>query len=383
MVGKTNLDQFGMGSNNTNLVFGPVLNPKYPIEDNPRVAGGSSGGTAAAVALGSADFGIGTDTGGSVRLPATYCGQIGYKPSYGRISRWGVVAYAQSLDTVGIVSKDMAVLRGAYELLDQYDEKDPTSMTIETRRRIKRLSPVSPASTSLTIGIPIECLVTELVPEIKDSWLKLLSQLKQMGHQIRTVSIPHIPKLLLAYYSICTAEASSNLARLDGIRYGHTAGGGAGSSSAPEIMAETRTKGFHIETIRRIILGTYTLSGVSGNHYLRANQKREALVKEFNQIFNMTNPLFHELIKRDDSKCDFLLIPTTITKPPTLEEAMATAKENFLTAYVNDVFTVPASLAGLPALLIPYDNTGFQIIGQYGDDEAVLQFGSTIEHNCI
>lgn len=375
MVGKTNLDTFGMGSNNTNLMFGPVLNPAYPIDVNPRVAGGSSGGTAAAVALGSADFGLGTDTGGSVRLPATYCRQVGYKPSYGRISRWGVVAYAQSLDTVGIVATNMKVMKTVYGILDEFDEKDPTSMPPETRAKISEPGTISSQRKQLTVGIPIECLVEELLPEIKDAWVLFLVKIKNMGHQIRTVSVPHISKLLLAYYSICTAEASSNLARLDGVRYGHREDG----ESATDIMTETRTKGFHIEAIRRIILGTYTLSGFSGNHYLRANQKRKIIVDEFNNVFNMSNPLFHDTIVRDTDKCDFLIVPTTIIEPPTLEDALEGTAENFLTSYVNDVFTIPTSLAGLPAVALPYENTGIQIVGQFGDDDSVLEFASILE----
>jgi aspartyl-tRNA(Asn)/glutamyl-tRNA(Gln) amidotransferase subunit A len=371
LVAKANMDEFGLGSSNTNSWFGPVVNPLYGDEE--RIAGGSSGGSAAAVASGMAQFSLGTDTGGSVRLPASYCGVVGFKPTYGRISRWGVVPYAQTLDTVGILSKDIDIIKQVYGVLDQYDEKDPTSLPQSTREAV-----VTPKKSALSIGVPQEFIIEELSPETKQVWHDTLVQLQEMGHKINMVSIPTIKKSLLTYYTLISAEVASNLSRYDGIRYGFDDNNG---ESFGEIMAANRSDSLGEETQRRIILGNYTLSSDSGNHYLKATQLRQKLVEEFNNVFNVPHVLLNPSGTPKEDLCDLLICSTSIGTPPTIKEFLKMDEENFLHTYINDILTVPASLAGLPAVSVPQGNHGIQIIGQFGDDSTVLEVAKTLS-NC-
>ena len=371
LVAKANMDEFGLGSSNTNSWFGPVVNPLYG--DEKRIAGGSSGGSAAAVASGMAQFSLGTDTGGSVRLPASYCGVVGFKPTYGRISRWGVVPYAQTLDTVGILSKDIDVVKQVYDVLDKYDENDPTSLPQSARESV-----VTSSKSGLSIGVPQEFIIEELSPETKQVWHETLTQLQEMGHEIHLVSIPTIKKSLLTYYTLISAEVASNLSRYDGVRYGFDDSHG---ESFVDIMAANRSDALGEETQRRIILGNYTLSSDSGNHYLKATQLRQKLVEEFNNVFNVPHVLLNPSGTLKDDLCDLLVCPTSIGTPPTIDEFMKMDEENFLNTYINDILTVPASLAGLPAVSVPRGNHGIQIIGQYGDDSTVLEFAKTLS-NC-
>lgn len=375
-LGKNNMDEFGMGSSNTNSYYGATTNPKY--EDQDRIAGGSSGGSAAAVSAGVVDFSLGTDTGGSVRLPASYCGVIGFKPSYGRISRWGVVAYAQSLDTVGILARDMDTVEKVYGILNQHDEKDPTSLPVGIRDTLQRVEEIveSGAGNGLTIGIPQEFLVKELSPQNRDCWLDAVEKLQDMGHTIKKVAIPSIRSLLLAYYTIATAEAASNLSRYDGLRYGF-------SQEAPEdadvdtvsaLIAKNRSMGFGPEVQKRILLGNYTLSSDSGNHYLKATQVRKQLVHEFNRIFKSPNYLTNSL-DTDVDGCDLLISPTSVGDTPTIEEFIRNDADNFLNSYANDLLTIPASLAGLPAISIPWGNQSVQIMSQFGNEH--MLFGAS------
>lgn len=368
LSGKANLDEFGMGSSTTNSYYGATINPRYLPEE--RIAGGSSGGSAAAVAAGLASFSLGTDTGGSVRLPASYCGVVGFKPTYGRLSRWGVVPYAQTLDTVGILANKVSVVEEVYKVLDKHDEKDPTSMpdAIRTyhgpqqRRR-------------LVVGIPEECIVDELSEEITQSWLETVWKIQDMGHEIRPVSIPSIQQLLLAYYTIVTAEAASNLSRYDGVRYGYH---GDTADTFQEAIADNRSTALGKEVQRRIILGNYTLSSCLGNHLLKATQIRKQLVEEFNGVFNRSHPLLGgaELV----TKCDVLIMPTSTAIPPTIDQYVEQTTENFLQGYINDILTVPASLAGLPAISVPVGGEhDIQIMAQYGDDAAVLALATSLQ----
>ncbi|ODV78720.1 amidase signature enzyme [Suhomyces tanzawaensis NRRL Y-17324] len=363
MVGKANLDEFGMGSSTTNSWFGTTTNARY--ENDVRVAGGSSGGSASAVAANLATFSLGTDTGGSVRLPASYCGVVGFKPSYGRVSRWGVIPYAQTLDTVGILARDIDTVLRVFGVLDRHDPKDPTSITTEVRGKIAKTTP----STSYTFGVPSQLIVQELSPEVIDQWTSVLEKLQEQGHKIRQVSLPSIKQLLPAYYTLATAEAASNLSRYDGVRYGHSA---ESAPSPTELITGNRHDAFGPEVQRRILLGNYTLSSSSGDHYLRATKIREQLVHEFNEIFNVPSVLFADAKPVQTDNCDFLISPTAFGPPPTVEEYLKKNEENFLNTYINDLMTVPASLAGIPAVSIPLNETGIQIMGQFGDDESVL-----------
>ncbi|KAK6199279.1 amidase signature domain-containing protein [Scheffersomyces amazonensis] len=368
LVGKANLDEFGMGSSTTNSMFGPTINPKYDNED--RIAGGSSGGSAAAVAADMASFSLGTDTGGSVRLPASYCGVVGFKPTYGRISRWGVIPYAQTLDTVGILSKDVDIVEKVYEVLNQYDEKDPTCMTTKVRNNI-----VSTAKGQLTIGIPEQFIIEELDQDTKIAWELTLHKLVQLGHSLKVVSIPSIKKSLSTYYTLATAEAASNLSRYDGIRYGYK----SDNNNEDDTIVSSRCESFGQEVQRRIILGNYTLSSESGDHYLKAAQVRQELVQEFNQVFKLPHPLLENELKLNN--CDVLVSPTALSKPPTLKEYDEKNEENFLNSYLNDILTVPASLAGLPTISIPINGTGIQFMTQYGDDSILFSIARDVLHS--
>lgn len=375
LIGKANLDEFGMGSSNTNSYYGSTLNPLY--ENEERVPGGSSGGSAAAVAASLASFSLGTDTGGSVRLPASYCGVVGFKPSYGRISRWGVIAYAQSLDTVGILSKDVALAERVFNVLDKYDDKDPTSLPESIRTQVEKHQHLSSKS-KFVIGIPQEFILEDLTAQARSQWLQVLVKLLKAGHELMPISIPSIKKLLSSYYTLATAEAASNLSRFDGARYGFN--DKEVKETAYKTLTENRSKGFEPEVQRRILLGNYTLSSESGNHYLKANELRQRLVGEFNETFRFYNPLLSEYVSKSNG-CDILISPTSIDPAPTIDEYKSKSKENFLTGYINDILTIPASLAGLPAISIPLPaaKQGIQLMAQYGDDKTLLQAAKSIE----
>lgn len=353
--GKANLDEFGMGSGNTNSYFGAVKNPLF---EGDFIAGGSSGGSAAAVAAGDCDFALGTDTGGSVRLPAAHCGVYGFKPSYGRVSRWGVVAYAQSLDTVGILGNSVDTVKEVFGIVDKYDSKDPTSM-LEAKREEMAVNLGPQPAKKYVIGVPQEFIVGELCSEYRDAVLDAVAALMDQGHEVRPVSVPSIKKLALAYYAIATAEAASNLARYDGIRYN-----GPGAEANPDLNSARTHLGPEVQ--RRILLGNYTLSDRSGDHYHKAIIHRNIVTQEFNHIFH---------------HCDIILGPLTVEPPPSIEEF--TSHKNPMAAFYNDIFTVPASLAGLPALSVPAKTKsrtgGIQITGPYGSDTALLHFASGLQ----
>lgn len=368
LIGKSNLDEFGMGSSNTNSHFGPALNPMYSTESGQsHIPGGSSGGSAAAVAAGLASFALGTDTGGSVRLPASYCGVVGFKPTYGRISRWGVIPYAQTLDTIGIISKEVNVITKVFGVLDVYDSKDPTSLPQPVRDSI-----IHTIKEKLVIGIPQEFVIEELSPEIRNAWATTLSKLVELGHTLKSISIKGIKTALPAYYTLATAEASSNLSRYDGVRYGYSSG------TLSEFIASNRTESLGQEVQRRIILGNYTLSSDSGDHYLQATKVREELVQEFSNVFNNGHALFEKRPVTVKDGCDLIISPTSIGIAPKIDDFLKDDKSNFLNSYVNDILTVPASLAGIPALSLPCGGVGIQLMAQFGDDHLVLNVASQI-----
>ncbi|KAG2736738.1 hypothetical protein G9P44_000828 [Scheffersomyces stipitis] len=375
LLGKSNLDEFGMGSSTTNSHYGTTLNPLYSVEvetGKAHISGGSSGGSAAAVAGKLANYALGTDTGGSVRQPASYCGTVGFKPTYGRISRWGVISYAQTLDTVGIISDDIHTVEKVYHVLDKYDDKDPTSLPDDIRNSLKSKGTEDVNNTSLTVGVPREFVVGDLSQEVKEVWFSVLSQLQDMGHTVKIVSVPSIKQSLSSYYTLATAEAASNLSRYDGVRYGQTTEDL--QEKAHDLIVANRTNGFGPEVQRRILLGNYTLSSESGDHYIKATQVREKLVNEFNQVFNLRHVFSNDtnVDKETSGRCDILVAPTAINSAPTLKEYHQQNETNFLNDYVNDILTVPASLAGLPTISIPRGKHGIQIMGQFGADQTVL-----------
>ncbi|TID25400.1 glutamyl-tRNA amidotransferase [Venturia nashicola] len=376
--GKTNMDEFGMGSHSTNSHFGAVIRPEGLS------AGGSSGGSAIAVRAHPkhAWASLGTDTGGSVRLPAAYCRVFGFKPSYGRLSRWGVVSYANSLDTIGMFAQRVDNLKAVYNALNHYDPKDPTSMTPAVRQRGDELGAESKTEQGLRIGVPIEYNISELSRDVRESWIRVLERLQVAGRTIVPISLTTTQQALSAYYILAPAEASSNLAKYDGIRYGSRSKVPDGAHGV--LFSQTRNQGLGEEVKRRILLGSYTLSADAiDNYFVQAQKIRRLVQEDFNQVFRRPNPLDKDYpLKRNNDGVDFILCPTAPTNAPTLEDL---AKQSPVQSYMNDIFTVPASLAGLPAINVPVTfqrindvgkprpfGAGVQLIGQYGDDLSVL-----------
>ncbi|BDD63826.1 hypothetical protein MAP00_008683 [Monascus purpureus] len=392
-----------MGSHSINSRFGAVRNPRQDRGEYLS-AGGSSGGSAVAVAAGQCYAALGTDTGGSVRLPAAYTGTVGFKPSYGLISRWGVVAYANSLDTVGILGKNISGVRDIFSILNKPDPRDPTSLSYLSRSRILSNLQRPPlasrgASSPLRIGIPIEYNITELAPSVRHAWLLSLEHLRKQGHTIHPVSLPVTRLALSAYYVLAPAEASSNLAKYDGVRYGNRYED-YDSENQPDGYVYARTRGelFGPEVKRRILLGTFSLSADAiDNYFIQAQRVRRLVQHDFNAIFKAEHPLVarseHKARKNpEQADVDVIVCPTSPSPPPQLSSLMGPGSMSSpLNAYVNDVFTVPASLAGLPAVSVPVyvtddtqkpkkpDLVGIQVVGQYGDDALVLKAAELLE----
>ncbi|KAI9841101.1 MAG: Trimeric GatFAB AmidoTransferase(AdT) complex subunit [Sclerophora amabilis] len=390
IAGKTNLDEFGMGSHSTHSHFGPMKNFYKVGGDDELSAGGSSGGSALAVATWQCYAALGTDTGGSVRLPAAYTGIVGFKPSYGRISRWGVIPYANSLDTVGILARSS---RSASSLFNCHDPEDPTSLSGATRSRLSSTLAKRNISTSLKVGVPLEYNIQELSPVVRKTWLKTLRHLESQGHSLHSVSLPTTKHALSAYYVLAPAEASSNLAKYDGVRYGVREAGGDRAGGV--LFSETRGKGFGAEVKQRILLGAYSLSAQAiDNYFIQAQKVRRRVQQDFDEIFSFRNPLLQlsshgSNEPRAVSKVDVLVCPTAPTPPPRISDLK---DQSSLDAYMNDVLTVPASLAGLPAMSLPVkiqpgenrgsgevDSVGMQIIAQYGDEESIFRTARCIE----
>lgn len=375
---------------------------------------------------------LGTDTGGSVRLPAAYTGTVGFKPSYGLISRWGVVAYANSLDTVGILGKSTSSVRNIFcmvrrvsealpaisknnpanrcdslAILNQHDSHDPTSLSEFSRSRIlsqlqKPTLSSRLTSTPLRIGVPLEYNISELTPSVRRAWLLSLAHLQEQGHTIHPVSLPATKHALSAYYVLAPAEASSNLAKYDGVRYG-TRGEGPDGNDQPDgyLYANTRSSGFGSEVQRRILLGTFSLSAdAMDNYFIQAQRVRRLVQQDFNTVFAATHPLTDAqnavCSNSDSATVDVIVCPTAPSPPPRLADLTSSSAEaSPLDAYVNDVFTVPASLAGLPAISVPVtvaesspdpdagvdELAGIQVVGQYGDDELVMSVGELLAGN--
>ena len=359
-LGKLNLDEFAMGGSNETSYFGPVVNPWS--KDVKLVAGGSSGGSAAAVSANMCPGATGTDTGGSIRQPSAFCGVTGIKPTYGRCSRYGVIAFASSLDQAGPICKDVRDCALMLNSMAGFDAKDATSSSVNVPNFE---SFIGQDVRGLKIGIPNEYRPDGLNEEIAGYWDKAISILKEKGAEIVNISLPHTKYALPAYYVIAPAEASSNLARYDGIRYGNRVNG----RNMEELHINTRTNGFGKEVKRRILVGTYVLSaGFYDAYYLKAQKVRRLIKNDFDEAFK---------------KCDVILTPTS----PIEAFAIGDKKmnESPINMYLNDVFTVSVNLAGLPALSLPIGLSknglplGMQFIGKAFDEKTIFKASYQLE----
>ncbi len=362
MLGKLNLDQFAMGSSNETSAFGPVISPWRRGDDAPLSPGGSSGGSSAAIAARLVPGATGTDTGGSIRQPAAFTGISGIKPTYGRCSRWGVIAFASSLDQAGAMARDVRDCAILLEAMSGFDPKDATSLDVAVPAWEAGLSGDLRGK---KIGIPHEYRVDGAPCEIDALWRKGIDWAKDAGAEIVEVSLPHTRHALPAYYIIAPAEASSNLARYDGVRYGLRAL--PDGASLQEMYAATRAAGFGDEVKRRIMIGTYVLSaGFYDAYYTKAQKVRALIAGDFAAAW---------------AKCDLLLTPTA----PSAAFALGENSDDPIAMYLNDVFTVPSSLAGLPAMSVPGGvdakglPLGLQIIGRPLDEQGVLNAALAIE----
>ena len=358
MLGKLNLDEFAMGSSNETSHYGPVINPWRKGED--LVPGGSSGGSAAAVG---ADMCLGataTDTGGSIRQPASFTGTVGIKPTYGRCSRWGTVAFASSLDQAGPIAKTVKDAAILLESMAGYDAKDSTSLNIDVP---KWSESCGKSIKGLRIGIPKEYSIDGMPAEIQSLWDKGIEMMKDAGAEIVPITLPHTKYALPAYYVVAPAEASSNLARYDGMRYGLRVDG----KDLNDTYDRTRTEGFGKEVRRRIMIGTYVLSaGYYDAYYLRAQKVRTRIVEDFENAWQT---------------CDAILTPTA----PSAPFAVGRKVSDPVQMYLNDIFTVTTNLAGLPGISVPAGldaddlPLGLQIIGKALDEDTVFKAASALE----
>ncbi|MGE8141934.1 Asp-tRNA(Asn)/Glu-tRNA(Gln) amidotransferase subunit GatA [Novosphingobium sp. NPDC080210] len=364
MLGKLNLDQFAMGSSNETSYFGNVISP-WRRNDGGNAAmapGGSSGGSSAAVSARLAPAATGTDTGGSIRQPAAFTGISGIKPTYGRCSRWGIVAFASSLDQAGPMARDVRDCAIMLEAMAGFDPKDSTSLNLPVPEWEANLSGDLKGK---KVGIPREYRMDGMDADVAASWDQGIAWLKDAGAEVVDVSLPHTKYALPAYYIIAPAEASSNLARYDGVRYGlRDLPDGAGLQ---DMYAATRAAGFGAEVKRRILIGTYVLSaGFYDAYYTQAQKVRTLISRDFKNAF---------------TQCDVILAPTA----PTAAFGLGEKTADPLSMYLNDVFAVPASLAGLPAMSVPAGLNreglplGLQIVGKPFDEQGVLNAGLAIE----
>lgn len=361
MLGKLNLDEFAMGSSNETSAFGPVVNPWRSEGSNAKLTpGGSSGGSAAAVAAELCLGATATDTGGSIRQPAAFTGTVGIKPTYGRCSRWGIVAFASSLDQAGPIAKTVEDAAILLKSMAGHDIKDSTSLDVDTP---DFPSFVGKSVKGLRIGIPKEYRVDGMPPEIEKLWEQGIAWLKEAGCEIVEVSLPHTKYALPAYYIVAPAEASSNLARYDGMRYGLRESGG----NLTETYENTRAAGFGAEVKRRILIGTYVLSaGYYDAYYVKALKVRRRIADDFDQAFQ---------------KVDALLTPTA----PSAAFGLGENADDPVAMYLNDIFTVTVNLAGLPGMSIPAGvdanglPLGLQLIGKALDEGTLFSLGGAIE----
>src|SRR5215468_608596 len=358
ILGKTNCDEFAMGSSNENSAYGPVRNPR----DKSRVPGGSSGGSAACVAAGMAVAALGSDTGGSIRQPAAFCGVVGLMPTYGRVSRYGLIAFASSLDHIGPLTKTVKDAAIVLRYIAGRDRQDSTSADVPVPDYEQEIEqPVK----GLRLGVPKEYFGEGLDAEVRTVVEAAIQQLAEDGCQIVPVSLPHTPYAIPAYYVIATAEASSNLARYDGVRYGYRS---PRAKTLSEMYRKSRDEGFGAEVKRRIMLGTYALSsGYYDAYYLKAQKVRTLLARDFEQAFRQV---------------DAIVTPTT----PTAAFKLGEKADDPLAMYLADIYTVVADLVGIPGISVPCGQTksglpiGLQILGKHFDEGTILRLGHAVEH---
>lgn len=364
MLGKTNMDEFAMGSANITSAYGPCVNPwrRADAPEKKLVPGGSSGGSSSAVAARLGFMATGTDTGGSIRQPAAFTGIVGIKPTYGRCSRWGIVAFASSLDQAGPMTRTVRDAAISLRAMAGHDPKDSTS-AIQTVPDFEAV--VGQGVKGLRVGLPKEYSIEGLNPEIGHAWQKGVEILKAAGAQIVNISLPHTQSALPTYYILAPAEASSNLARYDGVRFGLRVM--EEGDSLNDMYEKTRAAGFGAEVKRRILIGTYVLSaGYYDAYYKKAQRVRMLIAQDFKRAFEI---------------CDVILTPTA----PSDAFAIGENQDDPLAMYMNDVFTIPASLAGLPALALPIGLSnaglplGLQLIGRAFDEETVFKAAEVIE----
>jgi len=356
--GKTNCDEFAMGSSNENSAFGPVKNPW----DLSRVPGGSSGGSAAAVAAGIVPVALGSDTGGSVRQPAAFCGVIGFKPTYGRVSRYGLVAFGSSLDQIGVLARNTSDAAAVLQVIAGRDVHDATTADVpvpdyigETEKHLEQ---------GFRLGVSRALLGEGLDDEVRRSIAAAIDTYRELGAEIVDVDLPHAKYAIAVYYIIATAEASSNLARYDGVRYGFRA---ENAPALRDMYRRTRDEGFGAEVKRRIMLGTYVLSaGYYDAYYLKAQKVRALLRQDFADVF---------------TRCDLVLTPTT----PTPAFKFGDKVDDPLAMYLNDVYTVTANLAGIPGVSVPCGQSaeglpiGMQLLGSYWAESTLFRAAHAFE----
>jgi aspartyl-tRNA(Asn)/glutamyl-tRNA(Gln) amidotransferase subunit A len=356
LLGKLNCDEFAMGSSNETSYYGNVQNP---IDEN-LVPGGSSGGSASAVAAQLTPITIGTDTGGSIRQPASFTGTVGLKPTYGSCSRYGIVAFASSLDQAGPMSQNVEDCALLHEVISTFDNKDSTSIDFKRNNYLQELTRNIKGK---KIGIPKEYRVEGMPKEIEDLWQKGIDHIKDCGAEVVDISLPHTSYALPTYYIVAPAEASSNLARYDGVKYGFRSEG----KNLIDMYEKTRSEGFGAEVQRRIMIGTYVLSsGYYDAYYLKAQKVRKLIKNDFDEAYKQV---------------DAILTPST----PSSAFKIGEKKDDPVSMYLNDIFTVPVNLAGLPGISIPagHDAKGYplglQIIGKAFDEQNILNIAYAME----
>jgi aspartyl-tRNA(Asn)/glutamyl-tRNA(Gln) amidotransferase subunit A len=358
ILGKTNCDEFAMGSSNENSAYGPVRNPR----DKSRVPGGSSGGSAAVVAAGTAVAALGSDTGGSIRQPAAFCGVVGLMPTYGRVSRYGLIAFASSLDHIGPLTK---TVKDAAIILHHIAGRDPMDSTSANLPVPDYEQEIEKPLKGLKLGVPKEYFAEGLDAEVRAAVEAAIQQLAGDGCEIVPISLPHTPYAIPAYYVIATAEASANLARFDGVRYGYRS---KQARTLSEMYRKSRDEGFGAEVKRRIMLGTYALSsGYYDAYYLKAQKVRTLLARDFEEAFRQV---------------DAIVTPTT----PTPAFKLGEKTDDPLQMYLADIYTVVGDLVGVPGISVPCGKSksglpiGVQILGKHFDESTVLRLGHAVEH---
>jgi aspartyl-tRNA(Asn)/glutamyl-tRNA(Gln) amidotransferase subunit A len=361
LLGKTNMDEFAMGSSCENSAFHTTRNPW----DTTRVPGGSSGGSAAAVSAGEAIAALGSDTGGSIRQPASFCGLVGLKPTYGRVSRYGLIAFASSLDQIGPLTKDVADSALILKVIAGHDPMDSTCTNEAVPDFLQQIENGDVGN--MTLGVPEEYFSEGLSPEIERSVRTTIARLEERGAAVREISLPHTDYAVAVYYVVANAEASSNLARYDGVQYGFRAGE---FENMIDMYSETRRQGFGDEVKRRVMMGTFVLSsGYYDAYFLRAQKVRRLIKNDFEQVF--------------DDGIDCIVCPTT----PTPAFALGEKTDDPLTMYLSDIFTISANLAGIPAVSVPCGFTdgclpiGVQIMGRAFGETEILTVARAVEED--